>query len=125
MPRPLPVTDKTPLVRTDFSDQARWELVLTQIEQPGWLDPGQRWVVSPIEDREYEGLDKQELVELAAPLFEQDEHAALLVVDETTITAPEHPVLIIELEDTSVGEATEAESEGTRSFRARACAVAE
>jgi hypothetical protein len=99
--------------------------VLTKIEQPGWLDAGQRWAVSPIEDRQYEGLDTQELVELAAPLFEQDEHATLLVVDETTITAAEHPVLIIELEDTAVGELAEAEGERTRSFRARACAVAE
>ena len=88
----LPNTPDVPVIRTDFSDQAAWERVKAGIS---WVTPDEFEAnVTYIEDPAFAGLTVTDLLESRpgrAP------HALLLVVDETTIRSPEHPILVVDL----------------------------
>ncbi len=88
----LPATSDVPVVRTDFSDQAAWEQVKTGIS---WVTPDEFTAhVSFIDDRTFTALPVADLLER---LPDGGVHALLLVVDETAIRSPEHPILVVDL----------------------------
>ncbi|WP_216892341.1 DUF6924 domain-containing protein [Nocardia alni] len=88
----LPVTSDVPVVRTDFSDQGAWERVKAGIS---WVTPDEFTAhVSFVDDRAFAGVPVTDLLER---LPDGSVHALLLVVDETTIRSPEHPILVVDL----------------------------
>ncbi|GAB3451575.1 hypothetical protein GCM10027570_28570 [Streptomonospora sediminis] len=100
-------TDHTPIVRTDFSDEAAWQAAWQDIMLPRtYWDDGVVLDASLVAEPEFAGWTGKEL---AAALASQDEHALVLVVDAETLASPEHPVLVVEI-DPDLDEA--------RSFRA-------
>ena len=87
----LPNTKDTPVVRTDFSDDAAWESICSAIRRP----VGEfRAFIDCISDPAYEGLNVQQLVSLVPSDFG---HNVLFVVDRTALTHPESPVLVVDL----------------------------
>ncbi len=88
----LPTTPDVPVIRTDFSDRPAWERVKAGIS---WVTPdGFEAKVTYVDDPTFAGLTVTELLE-SGP--NRAAHALLLVVDETTIHSPEHPILVVDL----------------------------
>jgi hypothetical protein len=92
-PSRLPDTFATPVLRTDFSDQAAWEAIRDEIQQPGPEIEGYCWVTF-IDDRAYEGIPIDRLL---ASVPEEYRHRFMFVVDAATVTTQDHPVLVIDL----------------------------
>ncbi|WP_329791581.1 hypothetical protein V1227_06565 [Lentzea sp. DG1S-22] len=88
----LPATPDVPVIRTDFSDQTAWEQVKAGIS---WVTPdGFRAHVTYVDDPAFAGLAVAGLLE-SGP--DRAAHPLLLVVDETTIRSPGHPILVVDL----------------------------
>jgi len=88
---PIPNTEDTLLIRTDFSHDVAWSEVIAAVETPsadGFLAN-----LHIINQSAFDGISAQHLRALAA----DTDHAAMFVADEITMTAPEHPVLCIDL----------------------------
>jgi hypothetical protein len=91
--KPIPRTKDALVLRTDFSDAAAWESVCKAITAP----VGEfRAYVEFLSDPEYEGISTEQLVSL---LPKGSGHTFIFVVDGTTISHPEHPVLCVDLYD--------------------------
>ncbi|HEX3624434.1 MAG TPA: hypothetical protein VH280_03310 [Verrucomicrobiae bacterium] len=110
--RALPPTDKTLLVRTDFSNDKVWDEIRSTASQPGPdfqealgllsdvheaagepLD-GIETNLHVVDDREYEGATVEQLVEA---LGDDGNHTLMIVVDQNAIRDPNHSVLIVDL----------------------------
>jgi hypothetical protein len=88
----LPTTPDVPVIRTDFSDQVAWERVKAGIS---WVTPDEFEAnVTYIDDPAFAGLTPTDLL-ASGP--DRATHALMLVVDETTIHSPEHPILVVDL----------------------------
>ncbi len=92
-------TRSTPIVRTDFTDDDAWA--------EAWRDitlRRQYWDDAVVLDStlvdlpEFDGWTGPEL---AALLATADSHAVVLTVDAVTLTSPEHPVLVTEIDPES------------------------
>ena len=93
--KPVPNPKNTPVLRTDFSNQSAWERIRAVIQRPvGIL--GFRANVDFIEDMQYAGITKEELLALIPANYN---HTFIILVDQTTIAHPEHPLLILDLFD--------------------------
>ncbi|MEU6731536.1 hypothetical protein ABZ917_48195 [Nonomuraea wenchangensis] len=93
----LPKTDALLVVRTDFSDQERWQVVrdsLGDIDKDGWADEfsGQ---VHVVEDPAYQGLTAEQI---AALLPDGYGDPILVIADKVTVESQEMPFLVILLE---------------------------
>ncbi len=89
----LPKTENSLVLRTDFSSDAAWEAVCSEIREP----VGEfRAYVDCVSDPSFSGLSLAELVDLASG---NQERLFLLVVDKVTIADKEHPVLVIDLNE--------------------------
>ena len=89
--KPIPETNGTLVLRTDFSDSATWDAVCTAIQVPyGEF----RAYVHFISDRDYDGIALPQLVPLAT---EAARRTFMFVVDRTTMTHEEHPVAVLDL----------------------------
>lgn len=111
---PLPVAS-TPLVRTDFTDDAAWAAAAAEVTADRFVDgdgDGYAADVEPVDDARYDGLTAGQLCRLVPP---DAEWALLLVADRTTMTSPERTVLVVDLDEDTVG----------RTFRATPDAVLE
>jgi len=81
--KPIPETNSTLLLRTDFSDSATWDAVCSVIQAPhGEL----RARVEAISDRDYDGIELLQLVPLATEIARR---TFMFVVDRTTMTHEE------------------------------------
>jgi uncharacterized protein DUF6924 len=82
------------VIRTDFSDDAKWTAVRELIAAPQ-TDFGQKFYayVRYVSDEKYSGIECNELVHTLP-----DDYPGFLcfVVDETTLTDDEHPVLVVD-----------------------------
>ncbi|MFI1821908.1 DUF6924 domain-containing protein [Lentzea sp. NPDC020367] len=79
-------------IRTDFSDQEAWERVKAGIS---WVTPDEYEAsVTYVDDPAFAGLTVTSLLE-SGP--DRPRHALMLVVDETTIQSPGHPILVVDL----------------------------
>jgi len=108
----LPPTNFTLFVRTDFSDDAAWKAVCSEIRQPpaeelAWFA---KWAelnaemgqfvgqlqahVEIVDDPDYANLAVEHLLECLPP---DSHHTFLFVVDRTTISRPDHPILVVDL----------------------------
>lgn len=91
--RPLPETENSLVLRTDFSDDAAWESLCFVIQQP----VGEfRAYVDCISDPAFEGITVEQLVSTAS---QSPYRSFLFVVDQMALTHPDSPVLVVDLAD--------------------------
>ncbi|MBB2741936.1 UNVERIFIED_ORG: hypothetical protein FHR35_001758 [Microbispora rosea subsp. rosea] len=93
----LPKADALLVVRTDFSDQERWQAVrksLGDIDGDGWMT---EWAakVEVVEDRAYQDLTSPQILALLPDGYMDP---LLVIADKVTIDSQEMPFLVIELE---------------------------
>lgn len=88
----LPQTDDPLVLRADFSDDATWDAICETIKAPSGFFQAN---VEFLSDHEYEGVPPQQLVSLAP----QGMHSFLFVVDHDTLTKPDNPILVVDLEE--------------------------
>jgi len=95
----LPRSNSSLLVRTDFtgSDEA-WQLMISEAQREN--EDGFRAYVDPVSDSAFDGAS-WEAVRAAVPANDYDGALVLFVADTAALTSPEHPVLVVDLEDSS------------------------
>jgi hypothetical protein len=94
----LPDTPSTPVVRTDFSDPAVWEQIRREIVS--LTEEGFGANVEFVEDRAFEGVDEQAILDGAPGRYPNSySHPVVFVADARTVTAPDHPLLVLDLSD--------------------------
>ncbi|CAO5183074.1 hypothetical protein FAIPA1_40299 [Frankia sp. AiPs1] len=91
-------TEDTPLIRTDFTDDAAWELVERAVGAPYGQDGFCAYVESVV-DRAFDGYTAEQLL----PLLPVDIHAIAFVIDRATLACAENPVLVVKLGDPDDG----------------------
>ena len=98
----IPTTTVSPVLRTDFSDQAAWETICDEVRLP--TAEGFEAYVECIDDPAFEGVSKQQLL---ASIPADYPHTFIIVVDEKAISDAEHPLLVLNLYDgpgSAIGE---------------------
>ena len=93
--RILPDTKEVLVLRTDFSDDGKWERICKLIAEPTPED-GFKAVVDFLSEKKFGGLESKELLTGIAKNYK---HFFIFIVDSTTIAHKEHPVLCIDLKD--------------------------
>lgn len=93
-------SENAPVLRTDFSDQIAWEKIRTEILKPVGIFRF-RANVEFIDNLDFADISKDQLLEILPTDYN---HSFIIVVDQTAISHPEHPLLIIDLFDRSVHE---------------------
>ena len=88
--KPLPKSDQSLLVRTDFSNEAAWRAVVALVRAPV---EGFFAYVDLVDDREFEGATVAQLVELGADVA----RSFLIVADRETMEGAEQTLLIIDV----------------------------
>lgn len=110
---PLPAVEPVPLVRTDFTDDAAWAETVAEVTAERHVaGDAANADVEPVDDARYDGVTVGQLCRLVPP---DAEWALLLVADRITMTSPERTVLVIDLDEETIG----------RTFRATSDAVPE
>jgi hypothetical protein len=91
----LPFTKDTPVIRTDFEDDAAWKAICDLIRQP-WREAGQDFYacVDFIDSPIFRNRTEQELLTMAPPDYW---HSFLFVVDKTSRESAETPILVLDL----------------------------
>jgi hypothetical protein len=84
------------VIRTDFSDDAAWDAICAAIRKPA-TEFGFRAHVKFLSDPNHGGLTPAVLWPQVAkrPSY----HSFFFIVDRQTLTDPEHPVLVVALDD--------------------------
>ena len=88
----LPATQGSLVLRTDFSDSLAWEQISVAIQQPQ-TEHGFQARVECISDPAFTGLTPENVVSLSTGPY----RAFVFLVDSETISNPEHPVLVVDL----------------------------
>jgi hypothetical protein len=98
----LPPVASVPLVRTDFSDDEAWAATSSEVTAARHLSGGDLFSadVEPVDDADFTGLTATQLCRLVPP---GAEWSLLLVADRTTMTSAEHHVLVVDLDEDSLG----------------------
>lgn len=96
----LPQTKNPLVLRTDFSNQAAWKTICTEIQKPVGIFRF-RANVEFLDDVEYAGLTKEQLLKLAP---ENYNHSFIVIVDQIAISHPDHPLLVVDLYEGSGNE---------------------
>ena len=96
----IPESENAPVLRTDFSDQTVWEKICKEILKPVGIFRF-RANVEFIDNIDFTDLTKDQLLEILPTDYN---HSFIIVVDQTAISHPEQPLLIIDLFDSSVRE---------------------
>jgi hypothetical protein len=92
----LPETWSVPVVRADFSNDRVWQGLKEEIVSP--TEEGFSADVEFVEDRALSGLSEAAIVAGYARTYpHQYRHPVLFVVDDVAIAAPEHPLLVVNL----------------------------
>jgi hypothetical protein len=87
----LPQTENALVLRTDFSSDAIWDSICKEIVNP---DGEFQAYVDFVSDQEFSGINLEEILALSN---ESSQRIFLFVVDQTTFSHPEHPILVIDL----------------------------
>ena len=95
--KPLPHTENPLVLRTDFSNQMTWEKICTEIQKPVGMFRF-RANVEFLDDTEYAGLTKELVLERITKNYN---HTYIFIVDRTTISHPDHPLVVMDLYDGS------------------------
>ncbi|TCJ95650.1 DUF6924 domain-containing protein [Nocardia alba] len=94
------VYDDTPLIRTDYSDPARWDMMRRVVTTPNEDECAA--YVEFIEDRAYRNLTFDRVLDLVPANFR---HRMLIVADAITMNSAELPLLCVDLETDTYGRA--------------------
>lgn len=95
--KPLPHTENPLVLRTDFSNQMTWEKICTEIQKPVGMFRF-RANVEFLDDTEYADLTKELVLERIPKNYN---HTFIFIVDRTTISHPDHPLVVMDLYDGS------------------------
>jgi len=87
----LPKTKKSIVLRVDFTDDAAWSDVCSAISTPAG---NFRVAVEFVSDPQFDRLTVDRLLELVPP---SSKKTFIFLVDEQTISDPEHPLLTVDL----------------------------
>jgi hypothetical protein len=87
----LPKTKDALILRTDFSDDAAWDSIRTAIREP--VGEFQAYV-DFVSDPAFSGVGVEQLLALAA---KSSFRMFMFVVDQLTLSHPDHPVLVLDL----------------------------
>ena len=90
----LPRTEATPLIRTDFADEAAWRTLGTSLAAP--TEDGFLPDLSFIDDDAYRDMAPDRLLDRVPEDFG---HSILIVADRTALSSAELPLLVIDLWD--------------------------
>lgn len=90
----VPFTSKTILLRTDFSDDSKWETLCSKAQEPSVGDEFMA-ELECISDKNYENATNDEIVEAA----NKGPHSIIFVADKKTIGNSEHPILCLDLKE--------------------------
>jgi hypothetical protein len=93
----IPKTENPLVLRTDFSDQAAWDRICKMIRKPVGIFRF-RANVEFLDDKEYIDLTKDELLGLIPKNYN---HNFIVIVDRTAVSLPDHPLLIVDLYESS------------------------
>ena len=96
----IPNTENVLILRTDFSDQAAWVDICSEIRKPVGVLHFLAYV-DYLNDVEYADLTKEQLLKLLPRNYD---HRFIIVADRAAMGHPEHPLLIIDLLDKSSRE---------------------
>jgi hypothetical protein len=89
--KPIPPTKKTLALRTDYSDNAAWAALCDAIQNP---EEEISSYVDFVSDPEYTGLEADEL----PSIISEDSNATFaFMLDHTTMSNAEHPILVVDL----------------------------
>ena len=94
--KPPPSSENPLVIRTDFSDDATWSEIQRSIQAPVG-DQGFLANVRFVDDRAYEGAATPDLLPLL--IAAESWHSFAMIADRTTMTAPEHPLLVVDVSD--------------------------
>jgi hypothetical protein len=86
-------TNKALILRTDFSDLAGWEAVQSAVNHPVSIFKA---FVEFLSDPEFEGMTILQLLRLVPA---DSDRTFIFIVDRTTLSDPEHPILVLDLRD--------------------------
>jgi hypothetical protein len=91
----LPDTQGTPVIRTDFGDDAAWEMICGLFRQPT-IDSGHEFFayVSFVENPQFGGFSAQELLTITPRDYR---HSFVFVADREAMQRPEFPILVVDL----------------------------
>jgi len=106
--RMIPASESLLVLRTDFSDEAAWESLRATLTKP---DDELAPTLDFLSDPTFTGLTPRQLPKL---MSEEASHLFAVIVDQTTLTHPDHPLLVVDLQE-----------KPGRSFRTTAAALAE
>jgi hypothetical protein len=97
----IPKTADPLVIRTDFEHQQAWKTICRLIRQPVQV-PGDTFYahVEFLEDAEFRGLGEKDLL---SRLPSDYNHSFLFVVDRTTVSHPDFPILVIDLYEIVAG----------------------
>jgi hypothetical protein len=88
----LPKTDRSLVLRTDFSNDSAWDSICTAIQEIS--EDGFCASVDCINDPAYDALTVEQLVILAA---ESETCSFAFLVDQIALTHPDRPILVVDL----------------------------
>lgn len=89
--KPLPETENSLVLRTDFSDNAAWESICAAIRQP----VGEfRAYVDCLSDPAFENITVEQLVTVAS---QSPYQGFVFVVDQVALTHRDSPILVVDL----------------------------
>ncbi|MGB7247718.1 MAG: hypothetical protein WBC73_02180, partial [Phormidesmis sp.] len=88
----LPSTNRSLLLRTDFTDDQAWNRLCDAIREPS--EEGFLASFDYISDFSYEGLTIENLTD--AVINDKQQHYFICVADHITLTDPEQPILVVD-----------------------------
>lgn len=89
----IPDTKDALVLRTDFSDNASWKSLCKTIREPAGEFQA---YVDFVSDPAFNGIDVEQVLSLIPPNYN---HSFIFIIDQTTLSHPEHPVLVVDLFD--------------------------
>ena len=92
-PPPIGKTEHPLIVRTHFADPIEWDAIRETIGEP--VDDGFLANVDYLDDRAYEGVTKERLLDLLGKGYT---HSFIIVADRAAMWQPEHPLLVVDLD---------------------------
>jgi len=90
--------DYSLVIRTDFGNESAWQSICASIQVPQGKD-GFQAMVECISDRACDGLSPEAVCRLVP---DTDAYLFVFIVDARSIADPEHPVLVVDTEDTAL-----------------------
>ncbi|MFI7024180.1 DUF6924 domain-containing protein [Micromonospora sp. NPDC049900] len=101
-------SDASLVIRTDFSRSQEWEEIQVAITEPQTAE-GFTAFVTFVDDRAYENITPLELVEMVPA---DSDHVVAFLVDAETLTHPDRPILVVNLDEDDEEDEDEDEDQG-------------